>query len=116
MLTLIQIRMAVPWSEKHSRFTLMFEAFAIEVLKMAGSLEAGRVFLELSWDSAHAIMERAVERGLSRREISEVEHIGIDEKSFLKGHNYLTSPHSMILIKAASLMSCRNAPRPPVAN
>lgn len=82
---------AVPWADKHSRFTLMFEALAIEVLKMAGSLEAGRVFLRLSWDSAHAIMERAVERGLARRDISEVENIGIDEKSFLKGQNYLTA-------------------------
>jgi len=82
---------AVPWASKHSRFTLMFEAFAIEVLKMAGSLEAGRLFLGLSWDSAHAIMERAVERGLSKRDITGVEHIGIDEKSFLKGHNYLTA-------------------------
>lgn len=82
---------AVPWAGKHSRFTLMFEAFAIEVLRMAGSLEAGRVFLGLSWDSAHAIMERAVKRGLSKRDITEVEHIGIDEKSFLKGHNYLTA-------------------------
>ena len=82
---------AVPWAGKHSRFTLMFEAFAIEVLRMAGSLEAGHVFLGLSWDSAHAIMERAVGRGLSKRDISEVEYIGIDEKSFLKGHNYLTA-------------------------
>jgi transposase len=82
---------AIPWAGKHSRFTLMFEAFAIEVLRMAGSLEAGRLFLGLSWDSAHAIMKRAVERGLVKRDISEVEHIGIDEKSFLKGHNYLTA-------------------------
>jgi len=82
---------AIPWAGKHSRFTLMFEAFAIEVLRMAGSLDAGRLFLGLSWDSAHAIMERAVERGLAKRDISEVEHIGIDEKSFLKGHNYLTA-------------------------
>ena len=82
---------AVPWAGKHSRLTLMFEAFAIEVLQMAKSLEAGRLLLELSWDAAHAIMERAVERGLSRRDISEVENIGIDEKSFLKGHNYLTA-------------------------
>ena len=82
---------AIPWADKHSRFTLMFEAVAIEVLRMAGSLEAGRLFLGLSWDSAHAIMERAVERGLAKRDISEVEHIGIDEKSFLKGHNYLTA-------------------------
>lgn len=82
---------AVPWADKHSRFTLMFEAFAIEVLRMAGSLEAGRLFLGLSWDAAHAIMERAVERGLSKRDISEVRRVGIDEKSFLKGHNYLTA-------------------------
>ena len=82
---------AIPWAGKHSRFTLMFEAFAIEVLRMAGSLDAGRLFLGLSWDSAHAIMERAVERGLAKRDISRVEHIGIDEKSFLKGHNYLTA-------------------------
>lgn len=82
---------AVPWAGKHSRFTLMFEAFAIEVLQMAGSLDAGRLFLGLSWDSAHAVMKRAVERGLAKRDISEVELVGIDEKSFLKGHDYLTA-------------------------
>lgn len=82
---------AVPWAGKHSRFTLMFEAFAIEVLKMAKSLEAGRLLLGLSWDSAQAIMKRAVERGLDKRDTSDLERIGIDEKSFLKGHNYLTA-------------------------
>ena len=82
---------AVPWAGKHSRFTLMFEAFAIEVLRMAGSLDAGRLLLGLSWDSAHTIMERAVERGLSKRDVTKVKQIGIDEKSFLKGHNYLTA-------------------------
>ena len=70
----IYFRFLVLRAGKHSRFTLMFEAFAIEVLRMAGSLEAGSVFLRLSWDSAHAIMERAVGRGLSKRDISEVEH------------------------------------------
>jgi transposase len=82
---------AVPWAGKHSRFTLMFEAFAIEVLQMAKSLEAGRLLLGLSWDAAQMIMKRAVERGLASRDVSEVEEIGIDEKSFLKGHNYLTA-------------------------
>jgi transposase len=82
---------AVPWAGKHSRFTLMFEAFAIEVLKMAKSLEAGRLLLGLSWDSAQSIMKRAVERGLAKRDTSDLERVGIDEKSFLKGHNYLTA-------------------------
>lgn len=81
----------VPWAGKNSRFTLMFEAFAIVVLQAAGSLEAGRRLLRLSWDSAHGIMERAVERGLERRDLSEVRRVGIDEKSFLRGHKYLSA-------------------------
>jgi transposase len=81
----------VPWSGKHSRFTLMFEAFAIAVLQAAGSLEAGRRLLRLSWKSAHAIMERAVARGLERRDLSEVRRVGIDEKSCLRGHSYLSA-------------------------
>lgn len=38
------------------------------------------------------MQERAVEQGLSRREEKEIECLGIDEKSFLKGHlpNILT--------------------------
>jgi transposase len=81
---------AVPWAEKSSRFTLMFEAFAIAVLEVARSLEAGRQLLGLSWDSANTIIRRAVERGLAQRDISEVTRVGIDEKSFLRGHNYIT--------------------------
>ena len=80
----------VPWAEKHSRFTLMFEAFAIAVLEAARSLEAGRQLLGLSWDGANTIIKRAVERGLAQRDISEVTRVGIDEKSFLRGHNYIT--------------------------
>ena len=81
---------AVPWAGKHARFTLMFEAFAIAVLEAASSLEVGRKLLGLSWDSANTIIKRAVERGLEQRDITEVERVGIDEKAFLRGHNYIT--------------------------
>ena len=81
---------AVPWADKHSRFTLMFEAFAVSVFETAKTLEAGRKLLGLSWDGANTIIKRAVERGLARRDISEVTRIGIDEKSFLRGHSYIT--------------------------
>ena len=81
---------SVPWAEPHGRFTLLFEAFAIEVLQASKSLDAGRKLLGLSWDSAHSIIKRAVQRGLESRDLSQVEYLGIDEKSFLKGHNYLT--------------------------
>jgi transposase len=46
---------SVPWGEKHSRFTLMFEAFAIDVLQCAGSVKAGALLLGLSWSAAHEI-------------------------------------------------------------
>jgi transposase len=35
-------------------------------------------------------MERAVDRGLYRRTIRDLEYIGIDEKSMKKGHKYMT--------------------------
>jgi transposase len=35
-------------------------------------------------------MERAVERGLARRQAQEIPQLGVDEKAFRKGHKYLT--------------------------
>jgi transposase len=49
--------MAVPWGEKHSRFTLMFEGFAIDVLQCAGNVKAAAALLGLSWDAVQQIME-----------------------------------------------------------
>lgn len=61
------VQMKVPWADKHSRFTLAFEVFAIKVLKASRSIAAARGLLKLGWDSLHAIMERAVQRGVNRR-------------------------------------------------
>lgn len=44
--------------------------------------------LHLSWDEEHAIQERAVARGLARREAETIRHLGVDEKSFTKGRRY----------------------------
>lgn len=81
---------AVPWAGKHSRFTLMFEALAIEVIQACGNVKAAAELLGLDWDSVHRIMERAVERGLERRELEALEYVGLDEKSFRRGHNYIS--------------------------
>ena len=78
---------AVPWAEPHGRFTEMFEAFVLCVLQAAGSVEQARKLLGLTWDSVQRIMDRAVERGLERRELDEVRHVGIDEKSFGRGQS-----------------------------
>lgn len=79
-----------PWADPHGRFTLMFEAFAIRVLEAAANVERARTLLGLSWHSVHQIMERAVKRGRESREEEPVPHIGIDEKSFGSGQDYIS--------------------------
>lgn len=81
---------AVPWGGKHSRFTLMFEAFAIEVLNACSCVNRAAALLGLSWSSVHSILERAVDRGLERREVDDIRHVGMDEKSFGRGHDYVS--------------------------
>jgi transposase len=80
----------VPWAGKHSRFTVLFEAFAITVIQASSSIEAACILLGLDWSACDAIMKRAVERGLAKREHSPVKHLGIDEKSFRSGHRYIS--------------------------
>jgi transposase len=79
----------LPWAEPQSRFTLLFERLAIDWL-LAASQKAVAVRLGLSWDEVHGIMERAVRRGLERRGREDLPHMGVDEKSFRKGHRYAT--------------------------
>lgn len=81
---------AVPWAGKHSRFTLLFEALAIKVLQAASSVQRAAELLGLGWDAMHSIIERAVERGLERRELEGIRHVGVDEKSFGRGHDYVS--------------------------
>lgn len=81
----------VPWAGKHSRFTLMFEAFAIEVLLACGNVKNAAGLLSLDWNSAHRIMERAVERGVACRELESLRYVGLDEKSFRRGHSYVST-------------------------
>ncbi len=80
----------VPWAGSHSRFTLLFESFAVSVLLHSRSVTDASIILNLGWEQAHTIMKNAVARGLARRDADEVSWIGLDEKSFRKGHNYIS--------------------------
>jgi transposase len=79
----------LPWAEPSSRFTALFEALAIAWLK-AASQKAVAEQLRLSWDEVHGIMQRAVQRGLERRQAEPLPYLGVDEKAFRKGHHYFT--------------------------
>ena len=80
----------VPWAGKSSRFTLLFESFAIDVLQACSSVKAAAELMGLNWHQVNEIKRRAVARGLERRESAPIKHLGIDEKSFRKGHNYVS--------------------------
>jgi len=81
----------VPWSAPHSRFTLLFERFAIDVLQATQVQAKTAALLRMSPRQVHEMMTRAVARGLARRDAEEdVPHLTLDEKSFQHGHHYLT--------------------------
>ena len=73
----------LPWAEPHSRFTLLFERLAIDVLKEATVLGATRI-LRISWDEAWQLMERAVKRGLRAKPKRVPARLGVDEKAISK--------------------------------
>lgn len=83
------LMMSTPWAEDKSRYTALFEALIIDWLQEA-SISAVANQFKLSWSAIDGIMSRAVKHGLSRREIPELKHIGIDETSFQKRHEYVT--------------------------
>jgi transposase len=87
-----QVRL--PWAEPNSRFTAMFERLVIDVLKETDVLGATRI-LDLSWDEAWGVMQRAVARGLLAKQDRIVEKIGVDEKSAAKGHKYITLVYNL---------------------
>lgn len=81
---------SVPWAEPGSRFTLLFEGFALEVILACRSLTQACDLLGLDWDAVQRVMDRAVKRGLKRRELEGLAHVGIDEKSFRSGQSYIS--------------------------
>jgi transposase len=79
----------LPYAEPGGRFTALFERLAIDWLTAASQKAVGER-LGLSWDEIHGIMERAVERGLERRQAEKLPTLGVDEKAFRKGQKYFT--------------------------
>lgn len=80
---------SLSWADARSRFTLLFERMAIDVLKACDTQAAARL-LGLSWDEAHGIKRRAVVRGMKVRGALEPGYLGVDEKAFKRGHSYVT--------------------------
>ena len=88
------IEAVMPWTEKRSRFTLRFETRSVRMLQNIDTYNFTDI-MKLSWKQAWNIIERAVKRGIERKK-SNPSIIGIDEKSYRKGHKYITLVYDMI--------------------
>jgi transposase len=68
----------------------MFVRFAIDVLLATQTVAGASSLLRTNWDKTWYLLEKAVERGRTRKLNTPMPRIGIDEKAFRKGHNYIT--------------------------
>ncbi len=79
---------AVPWADRYQRFTKLLEQAVVMWLEACGNVDKVATTMRLDWQTVNRIMERAVERGLLRREEKPIKKAGVDEKSFRRGHVY----------------------------
>jgi transposase len=84
------LRVALPFAEPGSRFTMAFEERTIATILACQTVQGASDLLRISWEEARGIMERAVARGLDRRSADLIPYLGVDEKAIRKGHRYVT--------------------------
>jgi transposase len=80
--------------EDNATVTFEFENFVLD-LEQECSIEGTCRLVGIDWKQAWRIHERAVVRGLARKPHRIPKRIGIDEKSFAKGHKYETIVHDI---------------------
>lgn len=80
-----------PWADNYERHTYLFERLAIDILQGTKNQTQTAKLLRCSFNVINRIIHGSVKRGLERRpEDLCFEHLSIDEKSFKKGHKYVT--------------------------
>jgi transposase len=84
------VQVEVPWSNPRSRFTLLFERFAIEVIRQCATVTGARRLLRISWDECFGLMQRAVARGQARKKREVIPLFSVDEKAIARRHRYVT--------------------------
>lgn len=78
------------WADKRVSYTYLFEYRVIECLLMSKNQTKTAEYFDTTFDIVHGIMQRAVARGLKSRNLNNIRAIGLDEKSFKNGQQYLT--------------------------
>ena len=81
-----------PWASSHERHTYLFERLVIDLLKATGNQTRSAALLRCGFNVVNRIIHGSVHRGMERRSMADmqIKHLSIDEKSFKKGHTYVT--------------------------
>jgi transposase len=83
------LQIAVAWAAPESGFTVLMESLIIDWL-LEANISAVARRMHLTWDEIDGVKQRAVKRGLERRQLKAIHHVGVDETSYQKRHEYVT--------------------------
>ena len=80
------------WASGYERHTYLFEHAVIDLLKASKNQTKTSKLMRCGFNVVNQIMHLSVKRGMDRRNYSELtfDYLSIDEKSFKKGHQYIT--------------------------
>jgi transposase len=85
----------MPWSHGKSRLSLAFIVVLSTFARILSWEEVARLF-GVHWNTVKSSVSHSVEYGLSRRDLSGILKIGIDELSRRKGHTYITNVYDLV--------------------
>ncbi len=97
-----------PWARKNSRFTLLFESYAM-ILMQSMPIEQARKLLRVSYTAMHRILRYWVNKAVENDDLSKVQAICVDETSFLKGQSYVTVVSDAIARRVIDVEDGRDA-------
>lgn len=80
----------IPWARPGSRFTRPFEEMTAYLAQITNKTEVARM-MGISWRTVGNIVERVVAEKLDPKRLDGLRRIGVDEFSYRKRHNYITT-------------------------
>lgn len=91
----------VPWAEKGSGFTLLFEARGIALMKEM-PVNAAADYLDVTDKRLWRVMERYVEKRMQEQDLSGLTRFYVDETACKRGHRYISifadDDHNIIFV------------------
>jgi transposase len=80
----------VPWAASGSSFTLLFSAYSQLLVKQGLSFRKTAEYVNVSGKQVSKMVYDNVNFALDTQKIETVQHLGVDETSIKKGHQYIT--------------------------